>query len=92
MAICSFAVYGVNCNVEKHQDVLVPGSSLFCEGCYGTVDILLQEFQANKEDNIRGPYRMDDKWKDFENKMCRTDNLKKYVYSPPKMTKVNRFV
>ena len=72
---------------EKNQDVLIPGSSQFCEGCYATIDILIQEFTQNDPD-VKGPYRMDEKWKELKQTLCDTDKLRKYVYSPPKMMKV----
>ena len=72
---------------KNNPNELVPGTGQYCEGCYATVDILLQEFTKNYPD-IKGPYRMDEKWEEFKQNLCDTDNLKKYVYSPPKMTKV----
>ena len=69
------------------KNVLIPKSSQFCEGCYATIDILLKEF-ANNDLDIKGPYRMNEKWKDLEENLCDTSKLTKYVYSPPKVVKV----
>ena len=79
----------VNANsyLNDGKNVLIPKSSQFCEGCYATIDILLKEF-ANSELDIKGPYRMDEKWRDLEENLCDTSKLTKYVYSPPKVVKV----
>ena len=79
----------VNANsyLNDGKNVLIPKSSQFCEGCYATIDILFKEF-ANNELDIKGPYRMDEKWKDLEENLCDTSKLTKYVYSPPKVVKV----
>ena len=73
---------------EKNENLLIPGSGQSCEGCYATVDILIQEFTQNYPD-VKGPYRMDEKWEELKYTLCDTDKLRKYVYSPPKMMKVN---
>ena len=87
---CTLKIFQVGCDnkIKNYADIRELGSSQFCEGCYGAVDILLQEFNENKPD-LKGPYRMKQKWENFERKICTTDNLKKYVYSPPKMAKVS---
>ena len=72
---------------EKQDEALIPGDSTFCDGCYGTIDIIIKEFEENSFD-IKGPYRMDEKWEDFKEYLCDTEKLRKYVYSPPKMVKV----
>ena len=79
----------VNANsyLNDGKNVLIPKSSQFCEGCYATIDILLKEF-ANSDLDIKGPYRMDEKWRDLEENLCDTSKLTKYVYSPPKVVKV----
>ena len=76
---------------DMDKNVLIPKSSQFCEGCYATIDILLQEFSKNGRD-IKGPYRMDEKWTEMENNLCDTSKLTKYVYSPPKVVKVSRWL
>lgn len=78
-----------NSYFNDDKNVLIPKSSQFCEGCYATVDILLQEFSKNVQD-VKGPYRMDEKWIELENSLCDTSKLTKYVYSPPKVVKVSR--
>ena len=79
----------VNANsyLNDGKNVLIPKSSQFCEGCYATIDILLKEF-ANNDLDIKGPYRMNEKWKQLQENLCDTSKLTKYVYSPPKVVKV----
>ena len=89
--ICMLAnMHLVNANryLNDGKNVLVPKSSQFCEGCYATIDILLKEFAKNDQD-IKGPYRMDEKWRELEENLCDTTKLTKYVYSPPKVVKVS---
>jgi len=76
-----------NSYLNDDKNVLIPKSSQFCEGCYATVDIILQEFSKDVQD-IKGPYRMDEKWIELETNLCDTSKLTKYVYSPPKVVKV----
>ena len=57
---------------------------LFCEGCYGTmyeVDQLMINLKHLKLER-----RVQDTLRD----VCHTDNLRKYVFSPPKMFKVSQ--
>ena len=70
------------------KNVLIPKSSQFCEGCYATIDVLIQELAKNEKD-IKGPYRMDEKWNEFSDHLCDTSKLTKYVFSPPKVVKVS---
>ena len=77
-----------NLRNEKNENLLIPGSSQFCEGCYATVEVLIQEFTQHYPD-VKGPYRMDAKWDELKQTLCDTDKLRKYVYSPPKMMKVS---
>ena len=72
---------------EKQDGALIPGDSTFCDGCYGTIEVIIKEFEENSFD-IKGPYRMDEKWEHFKEYLCDTEKLRKYVYSPPKMVKV----
>ena len=72
---------------EKLDGALIPGDSAFCDGCYATIEIIIKEFKENSFD-IKGPYRMDEKWEQFKEHLCDTEKLRKYVYSPPKMVKV----
>ena len=72
---------------EKQDGAFIPGDSTFCDGCYGTIEIIIKEFKENSFD-IKGPYRMDEKWEHFKEHLCDTEKLRKYVYSPPKMVKV----
>lgn len=56
---------------------------LFCEGCYGVmyeIDALMIKLKHLKL-NDRVAQAMD--------QVCSNDNLRKYVFSPPKMTKVS---
>ena len=32
---------------EKQDGALIPGDSTFCDGCYGTIDIIIKEFEEN---------------------------------------------
>ena len=73
---------------EIDRDALIPGTGLFCEGCYAVIDILIEEFTENNPD-LKGPYRINEKWEELKENLCDTNNIKKYVYSPPKMAKVS---
>ena len=74
---------------ENQDGALIPGDSTFCDGCYGTIDIIIKEFEENGFD-IKGPYKMDEKWENFKDYLCDTEKLRKYVYSPPKIAKVGQ--
>ena len=77
-----------NSYLNDGKNVLIPKSSQFCEGCYATIEVLIQELAKNDKD-IKGPYRMDEKWKEFSDHLCDTSKLTKYVFSPPKVVKVS---
>ena len=77
-----------NSYLNDGKNVLVPKSSQFCEGCYATIDVLIQEL-AKDEKDIKGPYRMEEKWVELEDHLCDTSKLTKYVFSPPKVVKVS---
>ena len=58
-------------------------SVLFCEGCYGTMyelDNMMTDLKHLKL-NQRVQTALEE--------VCHTDNLRKYVFSPPKMSKVS---
>ena len=97
-AIILYLIYIADQTVAKTNDQdqsdpnnLVPGSGQYCEGCYATIDILIQEVSKSNID-LKGPYRMKEKWEEFKQNLCDTSNLTKYVYSPPKMTKVGIYI
>lgn len=55
---------------------------LYCEGCYGAmyeIDNLMTNLKHEK---------LDKRIELTLEKLCHTDNLRKYVFSPPKMAKV----
>jgi len=57
-------------------------SVLFCEGCYGTmyeIDNMMIELKHLK---------LTERVRESIHTVCSTDLLRKYVFSPPKMTKV----
>ena len=58
---------------------------LFCEGCYGTmyeIDNMMIELKHLK---------LTERVRQTINTVCTTELLRKYVFSPPKMTKVSLF-
>ena len=56
---------------------------LFCEGCYGTMYELDNMMISLKN------LKLDQRIQSALEKVCHTDNLRKYVFSPPKMSKVS---
>ena len=61
-------------------------SVLFCEGCYGTmyeIDNMMIELKHLK---------LTERVRESIHTVCSTDLLRKYVFSPPKMTKVRKFI
>ena len=76
-----------NSYLNDGKNVLIPKSSQFCEGCYATIDVFIQELAKNDKD-IKGPYRMEEKWIELADHLCDTSKLTKYVFSPPKIVKV----
>ena len=56
--------------------------TMFCEGCFGTISEVTEMMEAEKGHNLNA--RIDK----VLAKVCHTDNLRKYVFSPPKMVKV----
>ena len=56
---------------------------LFCEGCYGTMYELDNMMISLKN------LKLDQRIQGALEKVCHTDNLRKYVFSPPKMSKVS---
>ena len=57
---------------------------LFCEGCYGTmyeIDNIMIELKHLK---------LVERVREAMDKVCSTDLLRKYVFSPPKMSKVSK--
>ena len=62
--------------------------SMFCEGCFGTiseVSAMMEEAAAAEKDSELNA-RIDK----VLGRVCHTDNLRKYVFSPPKMVKVKK--
>ena len=57
--------------------------TLFCEGCYGTIVEITQMMHKS-----RGRKDLKLRVNEAFGKVCQNDNLKKYVFSPPKMVKV----
>merc|ERR1711997_909814 len=55
---------------------------LFCEGCYGTMYEIHALMTNTKHE------RMDQRIANTLDQVCSTDLLRKYVFSPPKMSKV----
>ena len=56
--------------------------TMFCEGCFGTISEVTAMMEAEKGPKLNA--RIDK----VLAKVCHTDNLRKYVFSPPKMVKV----
>ena len=67
---------------EKDPPKELRDSSIFCEGCYGTVNEIAQMMERNKGK------KLGERIEEATGKVCSTDRLRKYVFSPPKMTKV----
>ena len=55
---------------------------LFCEGCYGSMYEIDAFMIKLKHETLKNRIA------NTLNEVCQTDNLRKYVFSPPKMTKV----
>ena len=63
--------------------------SMFCEGCFGTiseVSEMMEEAAAAAEKDSKLNARIEK----VLGRVCHTDNLRKYVFSPPKMVKVKQ--
>lgn len=58
--------------------------SMFCEGCFGTIS----EVSALMEEAAGNGSKLSDRIEKVLGTVCHTDNLRKYVFSPPKMVKV----
>ena len=81
LAIILKIVYANDDVKELPKDLKDP--VLFCEGCYGTM-YEIDNFMTNLKHEKLG--------KRIENtldQVCHTDNLRKYVFSPPKISKVS---
>ena len=62
--------------------------SMFCEGCFGTiseVSEMMEEAAAAEKDS-----ELNARIEKVLGRVCHTDNLRKYVFSPPKMVKVKK--
>ena len=60
--------------------------SMFCEGCFGTIS----EVSALMEEAAGNGSKLSDRIEKVLGTVCHTDNLRKYVFSPPKMVKVKQ--
>ena len=58
--------------------------SMFCEGCFGTISEVSEMMAAAAEKDSELNARIEK----VLGRVCHTDNLRKYVFSPPKMVKV----
>ena len=57
---------------------------LFCEGCYGTM------YEIDRMITNLKHMRLEERVGKTLAEVCHTDNLRKYVFSPPKMSKVSQ--
>ena len=57
--------------------------TMFCEGCYGTLMEVADMMESDSDKTLMQRIN----W--AMGKVCHTDNLRKYVFSPPKMVRVS---
>ena len=63
-------------------------SSMFCEGCFGTVSEVAAMMEQKEAAGIVKGSTLNERIERALGAVCHTDNLRKYVFSPPKMVKV----
>ena len=71
---------------DKELPTELRDPSMFCEGCFGTiseVSEMMEEAAAAEKDS-----KLNARIEKVLGRVCHTDNLRKYVFSPPKMVKV----
>ena len=86
LTVMKFAVFLALCSAVTSTDLPKDLSDpvLFCEGCYGTmyeIDRMMINFKH---------LRLEQRVNKSLAEVCHTDNLRKYVFSPPKMSKVSQ--
>ena len=69
---------------DKELPTELRDPSMFCEGCFGTIS----EVSAMMEETAGKGSKLNGRVEKVLGKVCHTDNLRKYVFSPPKMVKV----
>lgn len=80
-----FAVVASNAAAaEKALPNELNDPTMFCEGCYGSVSEIAQMMEESRGKEVKLQERIGAAL----GAVCHTDNLRKYVFSPPKMVKV----
>ena len=73
---------------DKHLPKELGDPSMFCEGCFGTVSEVAAMMEHEAAAGIGKGFTLNERIERALGAVCHTDNLRKYVFSPPKMVKV----
>ena len=85
LILCALII--IFCNGEKTLPKELQDSAIFCDGCYGTISeirTMMERSKGRKDLKVR--------IKEALKSVCSTDILRRYLFSPPKMVKVQKFI
>ena len=76
---------------EKELPKELRDPSMFCEGCFGTISEVSAMMEEEAAATAEKGSKLNARIEKVLGRVCHTDHLRKYVFSPPKMVKVMVF-
>ena len=73
---------------EKELPKELRDPSMFCEGCFGTISEVSAMMEEEAAATAEKGSKLNARIEKVLGRVCHTDHLRKYVFSPPKMVKV----